>query len=95
MFAISLACPGPVLGFIGMVDWALAAILLAGIVQQAQYMPMSHSDCREVESWRLGGSGRNFFVEAFESGRFDETATSPKAICVELVTNKDVTIAVV
>lgn len=94
MFLLSLACPGPVLGFVGMVDWSLATVLILGLVKQASYMPTSRGGCRHTENWRPGTDGRNFFVEAHESGRFESIAHSPKDICTTLIATREVTIVV-
>lgn len=93
MFLLSIACMGPFLVFVGFVDFAMASVILLGIIKQNQYAIKLYGRCGTVAEWEPE-KGINFFVEAFESEDAFETYESATAICNSLSKNWKIGIAV-
>ncbi|KAF4988523.1 hypothetical protein FDECE_15010 [Fusarium decemcellulare] len=78
---------GVALCYLGLIDFVFTIFLIAGVALQAEFIPTSHGACDSASDWRNGTDGRNFFVAADASGRFNDRAgnSSPEAICHSFV----------
>ena len=94
MFLLSIACFGSLLIFVGFVDFALASVILLGIIKQNRYALGAYGRCGTIADWKPG-EGRNFFVEAFESDDAFGSYESSTAICRSLSSNWKMGIAIV
>ncbi|KAH7146300.1 hypothetical protein EDB81DRAFT_487107 [Dactylonectria macrodidyma] len=90
MFIASVPAYGEWLIMIGVVDVSLAIALIYGAVMQAKFIPRSKSGCQGAVNWRNGTDGRNFFLVANESIKFDYG--SPKSTCDAFVKSWQVTL---
>ncbi|CAG9986659.1 unnamed protein product [Clonostachys byssicola] len=92
LFVPSVLCSETQLGLIGMVDLLLALVLIIGISKESMYLPRSYAQCANIEHWKLGEDGRNYFIELTT---LDEYANAkPSDLCHELVQNWAIGIAV-
>lgn len=92
MFMLSIACMGPLLVFVGLVDFAMASVILLGVIKQNGYALKGYGRCDSIADWNP--ESRNFFVEAFKSEDAFETYESATAVCKSLSNNWKMGIAV-
>lgn len=67
------------LGIVGIVDLALGATLISGVVYQHRFLPSSYGECSTAASWNNGPNGQSFFGLA--------SADDPNAMCYDMVRN--------
>ena len=78
----------------GVLDMALAITLIAGVAMEAQFLPATYGPCEEAANWNNGTDGRNFFVVAGATERFEYKGDDASGICRNLMANWATTIAV-
>lgn len=75
-----------------MVDLLLTLVLIVGVSKQSMYLPRGYEQCANIEQWRLGEDGRNYFVELTTLDKY--ASSKPSDLCNELVQNWAIGIAV-
>ncbi|KAK7224130.1 hypothetical protein V2G26_012133 [Clonostachys chloroleuca] len=92
LFVPSVLCSETQLGLIGVVDLLLTLVLIVGVSKQSMYLPRGYEQCANIEQWRLGEDGRNYFVELTTLDKY--ASSKPSDLCNELVQNWAIGIAV-
>ncbi|CAI6092837.1 unnamed protein product [Clonostachys chloroleuca] len=92
LFVPSVLCSETQLGLIGVVDLLLTLVLIVGVSKQSMYLPRSYGQCANIEQWKLGEDGRNYFVELTTLDKY--ASSKPSDLCNELVQNWAIGIAV-
>jgi len=62
LFCKKLACTGPQIFTLGLIDLGLAITLCTGVVLQSQYIPSRSSGCKKAEVWQVIGKEESFFT---------------------------------
>ncbi|VUC21292.1 unnamed protein product [Clonostachys rosea] len=92
LFVPSVLCSETQLGLIGVVDLLLALVLIIGISKESTYLPRSYGQCSNIEQWKLGEDGRNYFIELTTLDKY--ASSKPSDLCHQLVENWAMGIAV-
>ncbi|SPQ24447.1 da038d89-998d-401d-ba4c-a4be060dff2c [Thermothielavioides terrestris] len=82
-FAVSPFLRGNLLAITGLVDLALAGLLVAGVVLERRFLPGTFSGCNGASNWNNATDGRNFFVVANGTDAFG--SDGPNSICHNIV----------
>src|SRR5690348_10046192 len=85
MFIASPSCRGYLLDLTGMIDLALAIILISGGVMTGQFLPHAYGPCNGASNWNNGTDGSNFFIIANVTGDFE--TDGPQSVCHIIVQN--------
>jgi hypothetical protein len=83
LFAASMFCSGYILLFVGLADVFVAGLLSFGVHRLADVVPRTYGTCNKVGIWRSNTDGKNFFVDAYDEGQWEDFSATD--LCQSMV----------